>query len=64
MNKKNIVVAVLVVLAVYWLFDHAAPLPLSHEQFGLYQHNIHRLMGVIFLVIAALVWWKWQPKKS
>ncbi|TSC88224.1 MAG: Uncharacterized protein G01um10145_933, partial [Microgenomates group bacterium Gr01-1014_5] len=27
-------VVVLVILGLYWLIDHSAPLPLNHEQFG------------------------------
>lgn len=55
---KNLIVIILVILGFYWLFDHYSPLPLSHESFGLYAHNIHRIMGAIFLVAAGVVAWK------
>lgn len=61
---KNIAIIVLVLLGFYWLFDHMAPLPLNHEQFGLYQHNIHRIIGVVLLAAAGLAAWKWKTKKS
>jgi hypothetical protein len=61
---KMIVVSVLVFLGLYWLVAHAAPFPFSHEQFGLYEHGIHRAMGVIFFIIAGVVTWKWQPKSK
>lgn len=59
---KIAVVSILVLLGLYWLLAHTAPWPLSHEQFGLYQHTLHRILGVIFLVVAGVVWFKWQPK--
>ncbi len=58
---KTTIIIVLVLLGVYWLFDHYAPLPLSHESLGLYNHTIHRVLGVVFL-IAAVVVWKWKAK--
>lgn len=61
---KKVVLIVLVLLGIYWLVDHYAPLPLNHEMFGLYYHNVHRLLGVVFLIAAAVVYWKWQPKKT
>jgi hypothetical protein len=60
---KNLIIIVLVLLGIYWLFDHYAPLPLSHESFGLYQHSIHRIIGVVLLVLAAFFTWKWKFKK-
>jgi type IV secretory pathway VirB2 component (pilin) len=62
MNKSIIAVIVLVIVGLYWLIAHTAPLPFNHEQFGLYQHNIHRIIGVVFLIVAGLVWWKWKDK--
>jgi hypothetical protein len=56
---KNIIVIVLVVLGLYWLLDHTGPF-LSHESFGLYAHSIHRIIGVVLLIVAALVAWKWK----
>ena len=57
---KIITVAILVLLGIYWLFDHYTNLPFSHESFGLYAHGIHRIMGVVFLVAAGIVAWKWK----
>ncbi len=61
---KMLVIVVLVVLGLYWLFDHTDPLPLNHEQFGLYEHTIHRIMGVAFLIAAGIVGWNWKAQKS
>lgn len=61
---KLLVIIVLVLFGLYWLVDHAPPLPFSHEQFGLYQHNIHRIMGVVLLAAAGLVAWLWKGKKT
>ena len=57
---KNLPVIFLIILGIYWLIDHSAPLPLNHEQFGLFNHNIHRIMGALFLLSAGLVSWKWK----
>jgi len=61
--KKSVVI-VLVVLGLYWLFEHRPPLPLNHEQFGLYSHSIHRVIGVVLLIVAGLVGRFWQPQKA
>ncbi len=61
---KMLVIIVLVLLGLYWLIDHTAPFPLNHESFGLYAHNIHRVIGVAFLVAAGLVGWLWKVKKN
>ena len=61
---KNIIVVLLVVIGFYWLFDHYAPLPLNHESFHLYNHSIHRVTGVILLVVAGILAWKLPPKKK
>lgn len=59
---KMVLTIVFVVLGLYWLFGHYNPFPFSHEEFGLQEHNVHDAVGVIFLIFAALVWWKWHPK--
>jgi hypothetical protein len=61
---KLAVVILLILLGIYWLVDHYPPMPFSHEQFGLYNHTIHRLMGIAFFIAAGVVYWKWQPKKN
>ncbi len=63
MNKTIITVTVLVIIALYWLIDHTSPLPFNHEQFGLYYHNIHGIIGVVFLIAAGFVWWRWKEKR-
>lgn len=55
---KMLVIIVLAVLGFYWLVGHTAPFPLNHERLGLYEHGIHRIAGVVFLIAAGLVWWK------
>lgn len=61
---KMTVIVVLLLVAAYWLFDHSAPLPFNHDQLGLHDHNVHRAIGVIILVFAGLMAWKWNPKKK
>lgn len=61
---KTIVIVVLVILGLYWLLDHRSPLPLNHEQFGLYNHTVHRILGVVLLVAAGVVGWLWKPHRS
>jgi hypothetical protein len=61
---KNTILIILVVLGLYWLLDHHAPMPLSHDSLGLYAHNIHRIIGVVFLLVAAFFTWKWKFRKS
>lgn len=53
-----LIIVLLIGFGLYWLFGHMAPFPLNHEQFGLYNHNIHRMIGVAFLLTAAFVTWK------
>lgn len=61
---KNLVIVILVLLGVYWLFDHFAPLPLNHESLGLFNHTIHKILGIIFLVLAGFFTWLWKFKKQ
>jgi hypothetical protein len=61
---KNTIIIVLVLLGLYWLVDHVAPLPLNHESLGLYNHMIHRIIGVVLLVLAAFFTWKWKFKNQ
>ena len=61
---KKLIVVLLVLIGIYWLADHKAPLPFNHEQFGLYDHKTHHIIGTVFFVAAGLVWWKWKAKKS
>lgn len=61
---KMLIIIILVVMGFYWLIGHTSPFPLNHEQFGFYEHSLHRIIGVVFLIIAGLVVWLWKPKKS
>lgn len=64
MKKFNyLVVVVLILLGVYMLTAHYDPIPLNHEAIGLgYNHMMHRFAGVLFVVVAVLVFWKWKTK--
>ncbi len=61
---KNLIVIVLVLIGLYWLVAHVEPFPLNHESFGLFNHMIHRIIGVVFLVAAGLVAWKWKKQPN
>ena len=61
---KILVTSTLVLLGMYWLFDHYPPMPFNHEQLGLYFHTIHRIMGLIFFIVAGVVWFKWSSKEK
>ena len=60
---KTTLIILLIIVGLYWLVDHAAPMPLNHESFGLYEHTIHRVIGLVFLVAAGFFTWKWKFKK-
>lgn len=59
---KNITLLLLFLLGLYWLAYHAGA-PLSHESLGLYNHTVHRIIGVALLAIGAFLTWKWKFKK-
>ncbi len=60
---KYLVFVVLLLLGVYMLTVHYPPLPFNHEQIGLgVDHMMHRIVGVLFLAAAVLVFWKWKTK--
>ncbi len=59
---KILVVVLLVLFGFYWLVDHTSPFPLNHESFGLYNHTIHRIIGIIFFIGAGFTWRKWKTK--
>lgn len=62
---KKILIAVLIIAGVYFLFDHADPLPLNHEAIGFgYNHMMHSLFGLILIIAAGLVLWKGRSKKN
>jgi hypothetical protein len=57
-------IVVLIIAGIYMLAFHYAPFPLSHESFGLFNHTIHRIAGVVLLVAAGLVWWFSRTKQA
>jgi hypothetical protein len=57
---KYIFIVVLILFGAYWLFIHTPPHPLNHESLGLYNHDIHRIIGVILIAASGLVAWKWK----
>lgn len=61
---KNTILIVLILIGLYWLVDHAAPLPFNHESLGLYNHNIHRVIGLLFFAVAGFFAWKWKSNNG
>ncbi|MBP9716994.1 MAG: hypothetical protein KBD51_03585 [Candidatus Levybacteria bacterium] len=60
---KYLVFLVILFLGIYMLTAHYDPIPLNHEAIGLgYNHMMHRIVGILFLVSAVLVFWKWKVK--
>ncbi len=59
---KTLVSIVLLLLGVYWLLDHHAPLPLNHDSLGLHNHTIHEIIGVVLLGIGIFFSWRWNRK--
>jgi membrane protein DedA with SNARE-associated domain len=57
---KTTIVIILALLGLYWLAYHFGPY--SHAYFGLYNHMAHRVIGVVLLVVAALIAWKWKRR--
>ena len=57
MQTRTIATVVLVLLGLYFLVWHTAPLPLNHEAIGLgINHMAHRVFGIILLVAAGYLW--------
>ena len=64
MPAKLILVAVLIVVGLYFVIDHTG-LPLNHEAVGLgTNHTMHTLFGVVLFVIAGAIWWQGKSKKK
>ncbi len=60
---KNLIIIALLAVGIYWLVDHYSPLPLNHESLGLYNHGIHRIIGIVCLVLAGIFGWLWKFRK-
>ncbi len=59
MQGKQIGVIALVIIGVYFLIFHTAPLPLNHEAIGLPPyHVIHAVFGLVLLAVVGYVWKK------
>ena len=53
---RSILVIILVVVGIYLLIWHSAPLPGNHEDIGLgKQHVVHAVIGVVLLIGAFLI---------
>jgi hypothetical protein len=57
---KNLIIVAMVLIGMYWLVGHSDPFPLNHESFGLYEHSVHRIVGVVLLGVALCMIWKWR----
>jgi len=60
-SSRIAIIAVLIIVGLYFLIFHMDPLPLNHEFIGLGKGNIHIAHDVIGLVLiggAVLVWRK------
>ena len=63
MSTKLVLVAVLVILGLYFVIDHTAS-PINHEAVGLgTNHMMHTLFGIVLLAVAGFVWWRGRKKK-
>lgn len=57
MQTRTMAILVLVLLGLYFLAVHTAPLPLNHEAIGLGTNHIaHRVFGIILLAVAGYLW--------
>ncbi len=61
---KKFTIIILVLIGIYWLAAHFDPIPLNHEALGLYNHMIHRIIGIVFLAVAAFLGWKWKARQQ
>ena len=63
METKKIIVVVLILLGLYFFFAHYPQFPLSHEELGLFNHDIHHIIGTGLITGAGVVWWFGRSKK-
>ncbi len=60
MNKKDMLVIILVFFGVYFVIFHTEPFPFNHEAIGLPPlHTVHTIFGVVLLAVA---WYIWKKK--
>lgn len=58
---KYLVVGIIISVGIYMLVVHYPPFPFNHEEIGLgFNHLMHRVVGIIFLAVAILIFWKWK----
>ena len=64
-SSRIALIAILIIVGLYFLFFHKDPLPLNHEAIGLGMgdilsttHIVHVIIGIIFILGAVLVWRK------
>ena len=62
---KKFVILFLILLGLYFVFDHRYPLPFNHEQIGLgVNHFGHTIFGVVLVLIAVFIWLKEKNKSK
>lgn len=55
---KKYIIIVLVLLGIYFVFDHKDPFPLNHEAIGLgVNHTAHSIFGLVLFIAAGGIWW-------
>jgi hypothetical protein len=64
-GSRLALMAIFIIVGLYFLFFHKAPLPLNHEAVGLGMgdilsttHIVHVIIGIIFILGGVLVWRK------
>ena len=60
-SSRLALIAILIIVGLYFLVFHMDPLPLNHESVGLGKgdtHIVHDIIGVILIAGAVVVWRK------
>ncbi len=56
-GSRKTLIAILIVIGLYFLIDHVNPLPLNHEYIGLGNFHIaHAVFGIVLIGGALYVW--------
>ncbi len=56
-GSRKALIAILIVIGLYFLIDHVNPLPLNHEYIGLGNFHIaHAVFGVVLIGGALYLW--------